>query len=94
MNKETVGNMRDDDLEKVLISLWQEILEVPDVGPHDHFLDLGGDSIRAIRLINFLQQVSGQVLYITTLFKAPTVSQLAEYLKTHYPECVDALLRK
>jgi acyl carrier protein len=94
MNKDTRGFTNDDVLEEILISVWEQILDVPDIGPHDHFLDLGGDSIRAIRLVNLLQEESGQVLQPIALFRAPTVSQLAEYLKTHNPECVDGLLRK
>ena len=86
--------MSNDDLEKVLISVWRQVLNVPDIGLHDHFLDLGGDSIHAVRLLNYLQKESGQILYPTALFRAPTVSQMAEYLKTNYPECVYGLLRK
>lgn len=86
--------MSNNDLEQVLVSVWQDILNVPHVGLHDHFLDLGGDSIRAVRLLNYLQQQSGQIFYPTAVFRAPTVAQMAEYLRTNYPECVSALLQK
>lgn len=85
--------MSDNALEKVLAGLWQEVLDVPFVAPDDNFLDLGGDSIRAVRLLNRLQQRSGQVLYHTLIFRSPTVSMMAEYFRRNYPESIDKLIR-
>ncbi len=82
------------DLEKILASVWQEVLGLPEVGLHDNFLDLGGDSIRAVRILNRLQEQSGQILYPTALFRAPTVAQMAEFLVKNDPECVSRLLRR
>ena len=94
MEKNTVNGINTRDLEKLLISVWQEVLNVPHVGLHDNFFDLGGDSIRAVRLLNRLQQQSEHVLYPTALFRAPTVSQMAEFLMKNHPECVYRLLEK
>ena len=41
---------------KILCKLWKEILNVEKVNPKDHFIKGGGDSIKAIQLVNKLRQ--------------------------------------
>jgi len=74
------------ELERQLVSLWQEVLEVPVSGIDDNFFDLGGDSIKAMRLINKLQTHTSQILHATALFEAPTIAQFAAYLTKHYSD--------
>ena len=45
-----------------LQAMWAEVIGVPDVGPDDHFLDLGGDSLRAAVIVNRLQQETAKAL--------------------------------
>jgi acyl carrier protein len=37
--------------EERLAALWSEVLQLDRVGIHDHFLELGGDSLRATQLL-------------------------------------------
>ena len=37
--------------EERLVALWSEVLQLDRVGIHDHFLELGGDSLRATQLL-------------------------------------------
>lgn len=37
-------------LEQTVTRIWAEVLKVPQVGPHDDFYDLGGDSLLVVRL--------------------------------------------
>lgn len=39
-------------LETQLALIWEEVLEVCPVGVDDHFLDLGGNSLRAMQCIH------------------------------------------
>ena len=80
------------ELERELTRLWEAALGVEPVGIHDAFLDLGGDSLRAAQLVNTLQARLGETLYVTALFEAPTVADLAGYLERHYADSVDRLL--
>ncbi len=63
-------------VEQILATLWSEALEVADVGIHDNFFRLGGDSILAIQLIAKARQ---QRLFLTLrqLFQYQTIAQLA-----------------
>ena len=43
------------DIEKSLVKVWEDILDVERVGINDNFYHLGGDSIKAIRIVSILQ---------------------------------------
>ena len=78
-------------LEKLLARLWREILCVEHIGLRDKFFEIGGDSLKAARFLNRLQEELGEVVYIVALFDAPTVAELASYLEEHYPQAVARL---
>jgi thioesterase domain-containing protein/acyl carrier protein len=63
-----------------LTALWQQVLEVPKIGIHDNFFDLGGHSLKAAQLFFLLEQVYGRRLPLATLFQAPTIAELASVL--------------
>jgi amino acid adenylation domain-containing protein len=78
-------------LERLLAQLWREILFVEHIGRRDKFFEIGGDSLKAARFLNRLQEELGEVVYIVALFDAPTVAELASYLQDHYPQAVARL---
>ncbi|WP_430182774.1 amino acid adenylation domain-containing protein, partial [Paenibacillus jamilae] len=67
------------DAEQVLASIWQTVLGKKPIGLLENFFDLGGDSIKAIQVSSRLLQ-AGYKLDMKTLFKHPSVSELAPYL--------------
>ena len=77
-----------DPLEERLAGLWAELLGVGRVGIHDNFFELGGDSIQGAMFINRLQRELGRIVYVMALFDAPTVAELAAYLRATYPDAV------
>jgi surfactin family lipopeptide synthetase A len=47
------------------------------VGIHDHFLELGGDSLIATQIASRILDRLGVEITLVSLFKRPTVSELA-----------------
>lgn len=68
------------DTEKELASIWAEILGIPCVGIHDNFFDMGGHSLLAIRLTQRIEKVLGVTMPVATLFKAPTIAEMAKLI--------------
>jgi acyl transferase domain-containing protein/acyl carrier protein len=78
-------------LEIRLAELWREHLGFDRIGAEDDYFELGGDSLKAIALVNALQQALGEVVHVNAVFEAPTVRRLAGYLAAHYPAAVARL---
>jgi amino acid adenylation domain-containing protein len=66
--------------EEQLAGIWQDILEVDQVGIHDDFFALGGHSLLAVRLISAIRKAFQAELPIGDVFDYPTVAQLAGQL--------------
>ncbi|MEO6968568.1 MAG: amino acid adenylation domain-containing protein, partial [Rhodanobacteraceae bacterium] len=62
------------DLERAFIDIWRDLLRVREVGLHDNFFDLGGDSLLAVRVFQRAQEITGVNLPLATLLTAPTVA--------------------
>gem|GEM_PF-5341999 len=48
------------DTQKLLASVWQELLNVNHVQPHDNFFDLGGHSLLAVQAIAKMEKMTGK----------------------------------
>lgn len=66
--------------EQQLCPLWSELLGVDQIGVHDNFFDMGGDSLVGVVMLGEVGKISGQKLPHDTILKAPTVAQLAALL--------------
>ena len=66
------------EVERRIAEIWQELLLRPRVGVHDNFLDLGGDSLLAYRLISRLRDELGVDLPVRIFFQGSTVADLAQ----------------
>ncbi|MEO2215443.1 amino acid adenylation domain-containing protein, partial [Paenibacillus amylolyticus] len=63
-----------------LAGVWQDVLEVKQIGIHDNFFVLGGDSIKAIRLISRINREMEADLLLKELYLRQTIAELAELL--------------
>jgi acyl carrier protein len=68
-------------MEEVVSESYGEVLRIELVGREDDFFMLGGHSLRALRLVNLLEERTGKTLQVEHMFEAPKVSQLAALLE-------------
>jgi acyl-CoA synthetase (AMP-forming)/AMP-acid ligase II len=67
-------------IEKALAALFVEILELAQVGTHDNFFALGGDSLSATRLLVAVYEKLHVDLDISLFFEGPTVVEMAGHI--------------
>ncbi|EEL67377.1 hypothetical protein bcere0026_56870 [Bacillus mycoides] len=63
--------------EKILTTIWKQVLGVKKVGIHDNFFEIGGDSILSIQIISQASQ-EGLKLTPKQMFECPTIAELAQ----------------
>jgi acyl carrier protein len=68
------------DLERSIASVWQEVLKVSKVGIHDNFFDLGGHSMSLVQIHGKLRAKLKRELSVVEMFRYPTVNALAKHL--------------
>lgn len=67
--------------EKVVSEIWQAVLRVASVAPHDHFFSIGGDSLAAVQMLVEVEKRFNIKLPVQLPFEAPTLEQLAARLE-------------
>jgi amino acid adenylation domain-containing protein len=67
--------------EEWVASIWEEVLDRENIGIDDNFFDLGGDSIKAVRLAARLNEQIATKVEVKDLFKFQTVGELALHLE-------------
>ena len=68
------------DMEKIIARTWKEVLQAEEVGLHDNFFDLGGNSFDILKVHGLLEEALNKEIIVAKLFAFPTVSTLAMYL--------------
>jgi len=64
-------------IEVALAEVWQECLGVDQIGRHDSFFDLGGDSLLALQLVLRIRKRLQCKLETHTFLTAPTLAQMS-----------------
>lgn len=64
--------------ETTLSELWKELLNIQEVGVHDNFFTVGGDSILAIQLV-IRSRRRGLSLQLRDIFQHQTIAELARH---------------
>lgn len=67
------------EMELLLQGLWSDVIKIPlaSIGADDHFFQIGGDSIGAMRLVRSVDY-AGLSLTVALIFQHPILSDLAE----------------
>jgi amino acid adenylation domain-containing protein len=70
-------------LERGLAGIWAEVLGLDQVGIQDRFLDLGGDSLLALKVCARIPDAFGVEPPMRALLAASTIAEMAEVLCNH-----------
>jgi amino acid adenylation domain-containing protein len=71
-----------DDRERKLLTIWQEVLKIQNIGIDDDFFELGGSSLQALTVFLEIEARLGCILSPTTMTQASTIAGLAEVIRT------------
>jgi amino acid adenylation domain-containing protein len=69
-------------LELELMQIWGDVLELDQIGIHDNFLYLGGNSLAATRIISRVIERFGITTTLQSLFESPTIAEMAAVIST------------
>ncbi|MBD2036727.1 amino acid adenylation domain-containing protein, partial [Leptolyngbya sp. FACHB-321] len=69
-------------VEEVMAGIWAEVLGLEQVSTHANFFELGGHSLLGVQIISRLRTIFQVDLPLRSLFEAPTIASLAQYLET------------
>nr|WP_282081998.1 non-ribosomal peptide synthetase [Aquimarina algiphila] len=65
------------EIEIKLTKIWQEVLSIEEIGVKDHFFELGGNSLDAIKVISKMRKELDLEIDIQILFQFNTIADLA-----------------
>ncbi|WP_281322336.1 non-ribosomal peptide synthetase [Flavobacterium aestivum] len=63
--------------ERILISIWEEVLGKKEIGIKDNFFELGGHSLKGIQIVSRIKKELGVKLELKELFIAPILEDVA-----------------
>ena len=96
---ETISHVKmpTSEIEQLLVDIWCEVLHMEEIGTNDRFLEIGGDSIKAIQIASRLQKRGlkvkvNQILIHQTIAKiSPLVTRKSKQRNNHLVEGVTLL---
>nr|ACN96039.1 non-ribosomal peptide synthetase module-related protein [Fischerella sp. MV11] len=74
------------EVERIIAKVFQELMQVENVGLYDNFFHLGANSLHLVRLHSKLQEIFHQDFAIATLFQSPTIYALAQHFNAYHAE--------
>ncbi len=66
----------ENDVERLLVAIWQELLLIRPIGTDEEFLALGGNSVQVMQMLRMAKD-RGLVFSVKDVFEAKTVKELA-----------------
>ncbi|HKY10203.1 MAG TPA: phosphopantetheine-binding protein, partial [Candidatus Binatia bacterium] len=70
-------------LERTIAQIWGDVLGHETVDVHEHFYDLGGESLQALRIMAKIRQTLNVQVDLQSLIDAPTVAEMALHVAKH-----------
>jgi len=70
-----------DDIERRLVSIWRELLEVKGFGVTDNFFELGGNSLLAMQVLARVRKTFEVEVSIRSFFDGPSIEELRQEIE-------------
>ncbi len=70
----------ENELQEIIVSVWQETLQIDKIGVNDNFFDLGGHSLLIVRVHQQLKEKVEKPISLTDLYRFPTIRSLTDFL--------------
>ncbi|MBV8253654.1 MAG: amino acid adenylation domain-containing protein [Chitinophaga sp.] len=68
------------DQERQLAAIWEEVLGINDISRNDNFFELGGDSIRLIKVVSRVKKIFAKELQAADVYRAATIADLSQLI--------------
>ena len=81
--KNNINNKEDfpkNDIEKKLLTIWENVLNAKGISRNDDFFELGGKSLRVMSMISRIRRVFGVNLTPVNILKNPTLKKMAQLI--------------
>lgn len=69
---------------ELLVGIFREVLDLPDLTEDTDFYEAGGDSLTAFQITGRLEEILGAQVPVSLVFAYPTPQELAEVVDTDY----------
>ncbi|WP_432158518.1 acyl carrier protein [Streptomyces sp. bgisy153] len=69
------------EVERLLIEVWEQALDIKGIGIDDDFIELGGDSVAAVEILTETEKRLGTEVGVDELFECGTVRELSARLE-------------
>jgi len=79
------------EIEEALASFWTEVLHLSEISANASFIELGGNSLVAIRLMARINETFELGLPVNIIFEQPTVSSMATYIENRIMELLETM---
>ena len=70
------------EMERSLVDMWTQVLKVDGIGVHDSFLELGGHSLHAMRLVAKIAAELEIDVSVVEVLQSPTIEQMAQLIES------------
>jgi amino acid adenylation domain-containing protein len=65
------------EVERTLVHIWEQVLDVRPIGIHDNFFELGGHSLAATQVVSRVIEQCRLEIPLRPLFESPTIADMA-----------------
>lgn len=90
-DSETILKKPTTEIEKEIVKVWSEVLQIKEIGIDENFFEMGGTSIMAVKAVAEIEKITGTRLPLSVLFEYSTVEKFATLFNENskiYSDCL------